>query len=227
MGRRRDRGGARVSARPVVTPAHPRDPLTVNVATLLGEPGGSVRDFAFDGLQLELGDDLRLAHPADARFRLTRTNRGLLVDGDVRAILAETCSRCLRPIEVELVDAFEEEALPSVELSTGAPLDPTVEPDVARLTDHHELQLEPFLREAIQLAAPIAPLCRPGLPGPLPGLRRRARQRPARPPGRPDRPAARSAPRVPSRRRGRDRVNSRVGPMCERGPTAAADRPPR
>lgn len=148
-----------------MTPAHPRDPLTVNVATLLGEPGGSVRDFAFDGLQLELGDDLRLAHPADARFRLTRTNRGLLVDGDVRAILAETCSRCLRPIEVELVDAFEEEALPSVELSTGAPLDPTVEPDVARLTDHHELQLEPFLREAIQLAAPIAPLCRPDCPG--------------------------------------------------------------
>ncbi|MEA2537202.1 MAG: hypothetical protein QOF11_1436 [Chloroflexota bacterium] len=165
MGRRSARGGARVPARPVVTPSDARETLTVNVASLLAEPGGSVRDYAFDDLQLDLGEDLALARPADARFRLTRTNRGLLVDGDVRATLAETCSRCLRPIEVGVAEDIDEEALPSVDLATGAPLDRSEEPEVARLTGHHEVELEPLVREAIQLAEPIAPLCRPDCPG--------------------------------------------------------------
>ena len=34
-----------------------------------------------------------------------------------------------------------------------------------RLTDHHELDLETAVREAILLAEPIAPLCRPDCPG--------------------------------------------------------------
>jgi uncharacterized protein len=166
MGRRGGTsGGARDPLRQGVTRADPRDRLTVNVATLLGEPGGSVRDLAFEDLDLELGDDLALARPAAARFRLTRTNRGLLVDGDVQATLRETCSRCLRPIEVELDTEFEEEALQTVDLATGAPLDHADEPEVARLTGHHEIELEPFVREAILLATPIAPLCRADCPG--------------------------------------------------------------
>ena len=148
-----------------MTRAAPRDRLLVNVATLLGEPGGSPRDLAFKDLELDLGDDLTLAEPADARFRLTRTNRGLLVDGDVHATLAETCSRCLRPIVVEVAQEIDEEALQSVELATGARIDHADEPEVARISDHHEIDLEPFVREAIQLAVPIAPLCRPDCPG--------------------------------------------------------------
>lgn len=148
-----------------MTRAAPRDRLLVNVAALLGEPGGSARDLAFTDLELDLGDDVTLAEPADARFRLTRTNRGLLVDGDVHATLAETCSRCLRPIVVEVAQEIDEEALQSVELTTGARIDHADEPEVARISDHHEIDLEPFVREAIQLAAPIAPLCRPDCPG--------------------------------------------------------------
>ena len=148
-----------------MTRADARDALTVNVAALLAEPVGSVRDLVFDGVELDLGEDLQAAGPARARVRLTRTNRGLLVDGDVLATLAETCSRCLRPIEVTVEPEFEEEALQSVELTTGTPIDHADEPEVARLTDHHEIELEPFVREAIQLAAPIAPLCRPDCPG--------------------------------------------------------------
>ena len=49
--------------------------------------------------------------------------------------------------------------------STGRPLPSDDEPDVARLTDHHELDLETPVREAIQLAEPIAPLCGPDCPG--------------------------------------------------------------
>jgi uncharacterized protein len=39
------------------------------------------------------------------------------------------------------------------------------EPGSLRLTDHHELDLEPAIRDAISLAEPIAPLCRPDCPG--------------------------------------------------------------
>jgi len=83
----------------------------------------------------------------------------------VATVLASSCSRCLRDVEIPLDLGIEEEALPSVELTTGDPLDVDAEPEAIRLTDHHELDLEPLVREAIQLAEPIAPLCRPDCPG--------------------------------------------------------------
>ena len=60
---------------------------------------------------------------------------------------------------------FQEEYLPALDLTTGRPLPVDDEPDVARLTDHHELDLETPVREAIQLAEPIAPLHSPDCPG--------------------------------------------------------------
>ena len=47
----------------------------------------------------------------------------------------------------------------------GASVDTSDEPEALRLTDHHELDLEPLIRDAIQLAEPIAPVCRPDCPG--------------------------------------------------------------
>jgi uncharacterized protein len=140
------------------------EPLTYNVAGLLAEPPGSTRDFVVAGVTLDLGD-LELADPVEGAVRLARTNRGLLVRADLRTSVQEVCSRCLRDIEVPLDVHIEEEALPSIDLQTGIPLDTSDEPDALRLNDHHELQLEPVVREAIQLAEPIAPLCEPDCPG--------------------------------------------------------------
>ena len=67
----------------------------------------------------------------------------------------------MTPIEVEI----EEEALPSIDIDTGLPVDNSAEPDALRLTDHHELDLEIPIREAISLAEPIAVLCRPDCRG--------------------------------------------------------------
>lgn len=139
--------------------------LTFNVAGLLGEPAGSSRTYALAGVMLDLGEDLEQADPVEGVVRVARTNRGVLVTGRLTTSLAERCSRCLRDIEVPLAIALEEEVLPSLDLVTGQPVDFGVEPDVARLTDHHELELEPLVREAIQLAEPIAPVCRPDCPG--------------------------------------------------------------
>jgi uncharacterized protein len=141
------------------------EPLTYNVAGLLGEPVGSTRDYIVSGDTLDLGEDLRQADPIEGTIHLGRTNRGLLVRGDLRTSLDEECSRCLRSIEVPLELHIEEEALPSIDLHTGLPIDTASDPEALRLNDHHELELEPAIREAILLAEPIAPLCEPDCPG--------------------------------------------------------------
>ena len=45
------------------------------------------------------------------------------------------------------------------------PLEEGEDPEVARLTDHWELDLRPLLAAAISLQEPIAPLCEPDCPG--------------------------------------------------------------
>jgi uncharacterized protein len=149
-----------------VTPVVPGAPLTYNVARLLAEPPGSSRDYLVAGVMIDLdAPDLRLADPIEGRVHLARTNRGLIVTADLATSIAESCSRCLRDTDVPLSVRIEEEVLPSIDLHTGLPLGTASEPDVVRLTDHHELELEPLVRDAISLAEPIAPLCEPDCPG--------------------------------------------------------------
>ena len=149
-------------------PADSGQPLVWNVAGLLGEGAGAMRDYAFDDITIDLGENLRLAAPISGRVHLARTNRGLLVDADVTTSLALECARCLRDISVPISAEFEGEALPSIDLQTGSRIeaDPAdEEDDVIRLTDHHDLDLERSIREAILLAEPIAPLDREDCPG--------------------------------------------------------------
>ncbi len=141
------------------------EPLTWNVAGLLSDAPGSTRDYRVAGVTIDLGEDLQQADPIEGEVRLSRTNRGLLVNAEFATALGAECSRCLREIEVPIQIHLEEEVLPALDLATGAPLDASAEPDVLRLNDHHELQLETPVREAIQLAEPIAPLCEPDCPG--------------------------------------------------------------
>jgi uncharacterized protein len=143
----------------------PGDVLVVNVAGLLGEPPGSHRDVSFDVREIELGDGLVQAAPMAVLARIARTNRGVVVTGRVRTGLADTCARCLAPLLIPLDAPLDEEVLPLVDLQSGLRLDTTAEPEAFRLSDHHELDLEPLAREAIVLAAPIAPVCRPDCPG--------------------------------------------------------------
>jgi len=141
-------------------------PLVWNVSGLLADDPGSTRDYEVAGATIDLGDDLRLAEPIEGHVRLTRTNRGLIVNATFDTAIEAQCSRCLRDIEVPIQVSIEDEVLPSIDFHTGAPvpLEPG-EDEPLRLTDHHELDLETAVREAIQLAEPIAPLCREDCPG--------------------------------------------------------------
>jgi uncharacterized protein len=149
-----------------VTAGGPGDEqLTWNVAGLLTDDPGADRVIDIDDVTLDLAEDLRLAAPLSGRVRLLRTNRGILAHADLHGALQLECSRCLREIEHPIEIRFQEEFLPALDLATGRPLATDDEPDVARLTDHHELDLAVPVREAILLAEPIAILCEPDCPG--------------------------------------------------------------
>ena len=149
-----------------VTPGGPAEaPLAWNVAGLLGDEPGADRVFDVEGARIDLGDEVRLAAPIDGRVRLVRTNRGILATADLRTVLDLECSRCLREVLYPVEIRLQEEYLPALDITTGRPVPIDDEPEVERLTDHHELDLEPPVRDAILLAEPIAPLCRPDCPG--------------------------------------------------------------
>jgi DUF177 domain-containing protein len=140
-------------------------PLVYPLAGLLAEPAGTERRYDIHGATLPLPGDLHLAEPIDGTVRIARTNRGIFVDARLSTSIEAECSRCLREIEVPTTVRIQEEVLPSVDLATGRALDTADEPDVTRLTDHHELDLGSLAAEAISLAEPIAPLCEPDCPG--------------------------------------------------------------
>lgn len=140
-------------------------PLVYPLAGLMAEPAGTERRYEIHGATLRLPDDLHLAEPIDGWLRVARTNRGVYVDAELTTALQEQCSRCLRDVDVPTTVEIHEEVLPTVDLATGRALDPSAEPEVARLSDHHELDLGALAAEAISLAEPIAPLCEPDCPG--------------------------------------------------------------
>jgi uncharacterized protein len=140
-------------------------PLTWNVAGLLGEDPGASREYDIEGVDIPLEEGLTLARPVSGHLRFRRTNRGILVDADLSAALGTECSRCLRPMAIQFTMRFEEEYLPALDMASGKPLPTDEEPEVARLTDHHEIDLEPAVRDEILLAEPIAPVHSPDCPG--------------------------------------------------------------
>lgn len=146
-----------------------------NVAGLLHEPPGAVRDARLRDHYVTLGPDVELAGPLDADLRLQRTNRGVLVRGTLRAPLRRTCARCTDAYVEEVSVPIEEEFLPTLDLETGAHVAPATEDAdaVQRIDEHHEIDLDRIFHDELSLTEPMHPLCRPDCPGLCPecGLR--------------------------------------------------------
>lgn len=139
--------------------------LSYNVAGLLRAAPGTTRSYPVALPTLPIADDLELAAPLEGEVQLAHTGRSILARGRFHTALAGICVRCLAaavtPVEVEI----EEEALPSIDIDSGLPVDVSEEPDALRLDDHHELDLQEVVREAISLSEPIILLCRPDCRG--------------------------------------------------------------
>jgi uncharacterized protein len=137
-----------------------------NVAGLLREPPGAVRDYRLRDRYLSLARDVELAGPLNGTLRLQRTNRGILVRGRLEADVRRTCGRCLEAyVETAVIDVSEE-YLPSIDPDSGVALpDPDSDESVRAIDEHHELDLTPVFREEFALTEPMHPLCRPDCEG--------------------------------------------------------------
>lgn len=132
--------------------------MRINVAQLLKEPVGASRKYQTD----ENPDNANINSIRGA-LALVRTNRGLLVKGEMTATVVSLCSRCLKPIICQVNYDFEEEAFPSIDMSTGLSL-PT-EPESLVIDNTHTLDLTDMLVQYTLLTVPIKPLCRPDCAG--------------------------------------------------------------
>jgi uncharacterized protein len=142
--------------------------IAFNAVGLLQEPPGAARDLRLRDHYATLGPDVELAGPIDADLRLQRTNRGILVRGELRAPLRRTCARCTDPYVEDVRVPIEEEFLPSLDLATGASVaasDRDEDEGTLRMTEHHEIVLDPVFHDELVLTEPMLPLCRPDCPG--------------------------------------------------------------
>jgi uncharacterized protein len=146
----------------------------INVAGLLHETVGAIREIALRDHYVTLGEDLELAGPLNGTLHLQRTNRGILLHGPVTTSLRRTCSRCLEPYVEDVTVTLDEEYLPSVDPESGAAMTPPAADEAAlRIDEHHEIDLAPVLHDELLLSEPMHPLCRPDCPGLCPGCGRR------------------------------------------------------
>lgn len=135
--------------------------ISVNVAQLLKEAVGSTRCY-----QLKEVASPETAQRVDGEVRVIRSQRGILVEGEVMATVVTVCSRCLSPIELPLTFKMaEEELLPKTDVVSGLPLSFTDEAGTLFINEEHILNLGEMVRQCFILAMPMKPLCRPDCAG--------------------------------------------------------------
>jgi len=152
---------------PVPPQLDPRAPLVLDTRDLPRRPG-SLRtvsrtvpapvDLALPQAWVPPGTDLSLD------LRLESVTEGVLVTGTAAAATGGECVRCLRPVAGTVHARVQE--LYAYAASTTE--ETTEEDEVGRLYGDL-LDLEPALRDAIVLALPSHPRCRPDCPGLCPG----------------------------------------------------------
>lgn len=142
--------------------------LAHNVAELLKSPAGARRVLAIDDPEPDFGPDLPAVSPVRGSVRLVCTQNSIIAYCQVRATVQLDCSRCLEPFLTELAATFEEEFLPSINVVTGAALEPA-EDSALRIDERHILDLTEITRQYFLTALPLNPVCSTDCPGLCPG----------------------------------------------------------
>ena len=126
--------------------------------------------------------DIELAEPVKGVIRVENARRNIVVGGRAKTAINVPCARCLQPSTQELDLEFEAVAPLAFFRAAGfgapqgqpvvqhAPIpeeDEEAEPndELVALFEGHSLDVLELVRQAIELQAPIAPLCSPDCPG--------------------------------------------------------------
>ena len=135
--------------------SNPRHPLRLNVGFLINAPIGTYREFPFEYDSMHLGEDLTVRNfKGTARF--SRTQQGLLLQGNFGAQTDLDCVRCLDPFIQNLNWAVTDlYAFDKRNMTESGLLMP----------EEGQIDLEPLLREYALLEFPISPVCKPDCKG--------------------------------------------------------------
>ena len=141
----------------------PRQPLVVDTTKLPRRPGATralrrvvpaPADVGVELIGVAEGSDLELD------LTLTSVSEGVYVSGRIRGSLTGECGRCLDSIS----DSFD---VPLAELYAYADstTEETTDADEVGRMQGDLIDLEPAVRDAVVLALPVNPVCRPDCPG--------------------------------------------------------------
>ena len=137
--------------------------MQINVSQLLQEPIGSTREYDIDEAADIIGDGKE--HRVKGECDLMRTRRGILVRCALESEIEFTCGRCLNSFRPPLKVKFEEEFLPTIDVTSGLPLPQAEDAGAFIIDEHHIIDLtEPALQYAL-MSVPMKPLCRPDCAG--------------------------------------------------------------
>jgi uncharacterized protein len=136
----------------------------LNVAQLLKENVGSKRIYAvsLDALPL---DETTTARDISAQLKLTRIANGILVTGSLAGKTRLECVRCLEEFETEYSGEVEAEFRPTVDISSGVPVETEDDDEAFEIDEGHHLDLAEMLRQLSILTLPIRPVCGDDCPG--------------------------------------------------------------
>jgi uncharacterized protein len=137
--------------------ARPDAKMEINVSQQLKAPIGNVREYDVSDSSDFLG--IGVNTKVESTVKLTRTNRGILVQGTVFARIPVECSRCLKVFDYPLTIKIEEEFFPEIDVNSGAPLEIPDDPGSFIIDEHHILDLSEAIRQNALLAIPMKPLC--------------------------------------------------------------------
>ena len=140
--------------------------MKYNVAQLLKGAIGGTRHYLVEReLVSNVNPDALEAISVSGQIHFLRTRAGILVTGQVHATVTVPCSRCLEPTSVELIATIEEEFKPTIDILTGGKLAVEEEDRALLIDEHHILNMTEVIRQALALAWPMHPLCRPDCAG--------------------------------------------------------------
>ncbi len=130
-----------------------------NVAGLLKGPVGDTRQYSETEDLAELDEGVPATAPLTGQVRLTRTDRGILVDAHLRTRVKLTCGRCVKEFEQDLPIDFTEEFMSTVDVDTGLPV-AVEDPEAFTIEEDHVLDLGEAVRQYGLLNLPIQAICR-------------------------------------------------------------------
>lgn len=143
-----------------------KNDTVINIAALLKEPVGSVREFAVEIDRFELDPGL-IAYTIDGDLRLIRLQDEVLASAQLKAQVELECDRCLNDYLQPVETTFSAEYEPTIDVHTGhAVQEIDDETDRFAITEHHEVDLAEPMRQELIVALPMVAVCGPDCPGP-------------------------------------------------------------